>query len=296
MPARPSGQRSHLPFTRHRHLVTGLTTRHDVNQPSDPAVGKGEEVNHPSGFDDPARPWPSDRREQRLSLLPSPEARTVRSDPAALTVVLADTQPAIRHGVRSVLEQAGGVAVVGEAGTAEETIAQTSRHRPDVLVVDPQIGSIARIDVIDRALHVAPETRVLVLSAADDDKAIRSAIHSGARGYLTTDADPDQILRGIRAVAAGEGIVGRAIAGRFSSLMGSASGSDPYPFPELTAREREVLNRIAAGKSNVAIARDLALAPKTISNRVSTVFGKLGVTDRAQAIVLARDAGLGRGG
>ncbi|GAB3885765.1 hypothetical protein GCM10029964_048960 [Kibdelosporangium lantanae] len=103
---------------------------------------------------------------------------------------------------------------------------------------------------------------------------------------------PDQILRGIQAVAAGEVIVGKGIASRFSALM--SSRPERYPFPALTSRERDVLERIAAGKSNMAIARELALAPKTISNRVSSIFGKLGVADRAQAIVLARDAGLGR--
>lgn len=223
-----------------------------------------------------------------VSLLPTSVA-------ARTTVVLADTHPAIRHGVRAVLEQAGGVAVVGEAATTDEVIAEVARHRPDVLVIDPQIDPPAPVDVIDRVLRVAPGTKILVLSANDDDMAVRSAIHAGARGYLLKEADPDQILRGVQVVAAGEAIVGRALAGRFSALLRPNCGPDPYPFPQLTAREREVLERIAAGKSNLAIARELALAPKTISNRVSSVFGKLGVTDRSQAIVLARDAGLGRG-
>jgi DNA-binding NarL/FixJ family response regulator len=254
-------------------------------------------VNHHAGINSKARLWPAERRDQRrtASLLADHYAGDESGDPASVTVLLADTQPAVRHGVRSALERVGGIAVVGEAASADEVIAEISRHRPDVLVIDPQFGGSATVEVISRVLRIAPEMKVLVLSAVDDDTAIRSAIHAGARGYLIKDADLDQIVRGVQVVAAGEAIVGRAIAARFSALMRPTVGPDPYPFPQLTAREREVLDRIAAGKSNAAIARDLALAPKTISNRVSAVFSKLGVTDRAQAIVLARDAGLGRG-
>jgi DNA-binding NarL/FixJ family response regulator len=194
-----------------------------------------------------------------------------------------------------VLERAGDIAVVGEAATAGEAVAETSRHRPEVLVIDLQISQPASIHVISQVLRVSPGTGVLVFSTVDDDKAIRSAIHAGALGYLIKDAGPDQILRGIQAVAAGEAIVGKAIARRISTWMRPIAVSDPYPFPQLTNRERDVLERIAAGKSNTAIARELALASKTISNRVSAVFDKLGVADRAQAIVLAREAGLGRG-
>jgi DNA-binding NarL/FixJ family response regulator len=121
-----------------------------------------------------------------------------------------------------------------------------------------------------------------------------AAIRAGARGYLLKNADPDQIVRGIQAVAAGEFLIGKTIAARFGALMHPVMEQSPYPFPELTGKEREVLDRIAAGRSNVAIAREFALASKTISNRVSAIFAKLGVADRAQAIVLARDAGLGR--
>lgn len=215
--------------------------------------------------------------------------------PAPLTVLLADAQPAIRHGVRSVLEKSGGISVVGEAATADEVLAETSRCRPDVLVVDPIMDEPTDAQVISRVLRMMPATGVLVFSSDDDDKAITSALHAGARGYLIKRASADQILRGIRAVAAGEAIVDRSIADRLSILIRPATRQYYYPFPQLTNRERDVLERIAAGKSNATIARELALASKTISNRVSAIFGKLGVADRAQAIVLARDAGLGHG-
>ncbi|MBB5897354.1 DNA-binding NarL/FixJ family response regulator [Kutzneria kofuensis] len=214
-----------------------------------------------------------------------------------VTVLLADAHPVARRRVRSTLERAGGFVIVGEATTAAETFAETAWHRPDVLVVDPhEFGHLDVADMIGHVFRIAPGTRVLVVTSVDDDASVRSALHAGARGYLVAaDADADQVLRGVQVVANGEVIVGRSVAGRLPALFGPLGGHVPYPFPQLTAREQQVLERIAAGKSNLAIARDLALAPKTISNRVSAVLGKLGVTDRAQAIVLARDAGLGRG-
>jgi DNA-binding NarL/FixJ family response regulator len=215
--------------------------------------------------------------------------------PASPTVLLCDSQPAIRHGVRSVLERSGGISVVGEAATTDEVIAEASRCRPDVVVVDPLMDEAVGVRVISRLLRAVPDTGVLVFSSLDDDKAIAAALHAGARGYLIKRADADQIVRGIQAVAAGEAIVDKSIADRLSALIRPSGGQHYYPFPQLTNRERDVLERIAAGKSNAAIARDLALASKTISNRVSAIFGKLGVADRAQAIVLARDAGLGVG-
>ncbi len=244
-----------------------------------------------------ARLWPAELHDQRRTarLLPEQNRGEETTDTEWVTVFLADSQPAVRYRVRSALELVDGIVVIGEAATANATIAETFRHRPDVLVVDPQLGEAAAIDVVSRVSRVAPDTRILVLSTADDDTAIRSAIQAGARGYLIKGTDLDQVVRGVQVVAAGEAIVGKAIACRFSALMRSAGGPEPYPFPQLTTREREVLDRVAAGKSNGAIARELALAQKTISNRVSAVFGKLGVADRAQAIVLARDAGLGRG-
>jgi DNA-binding NarL/FixJ family response regulator len=247
----------------------------------------GRTVNQQANLDGLSRPWPTELTAQR-------HVSVVRSALAPLTVVLADTQPAIRHGVRFVLESSADMAIVDEAATADEVIEQTSRHRPNVLVLDLHTGQPAGINLISHVLRCSPDTGVLVFSAVDDDKSITSAIHAGARGYLLKSAGPDQLRRGIEVVAAGEAIVGKSIAGRFGALVRPWSVPAPYPFPQLTNRERDVLERVAAGRSNLAIARELALAPKTISNRVSAVFSKLGVADRSQAIILARDAGLGR--
>ncbi|MFJ5925909.1 response regulator [Kitasatospora sp. NPDC092948] len=209
------------------------------------------------------------------------------------TVLLADVQPAVRQGVRSMIEASGGAAVVGEAGTTGEVLAATSRHRPDVLVLDPQMDESAGVRVISQVLRLTPETGVLVFSTLDDDKAVAAAFHAGARGYLVKRATADQIVRGILAVGAGEAILDRTIAARLGTLIGTGQRTRSYPFPQLSHREREVLEHLAAGRSNIAIARELALASKTVSNRISGILGKLGVADRAQALVLARDAGLG---
>ncbi|WNV85230.1 response regulator transcription factor [Umezawaea sp. Da 62-37] len=209
-----------------------------------------------------------------------------------LSVMLADIHPAVRHGVRFVLESEG-IDVVSEAATADEVLAEVVRHQPDVLMVDYEFDGNDGVWIIGQVLRLVPGTGVLVFSAAEDDTAITTAFTNGARGYLTKNAHPDQILRGIRAVAAGEAIVSKAIAGRLGALLRLASGQT-YPFPQLSVREREVLECLAAGMTNGAIARELRLAPKTISNRVSGIFGKLSVADRMQAIVMARDAGLGQ--
>jgi DNA-binding NarL/FixJ family response regulator len=221
--------------------------------------------------------------------------KVVRRAQTLPTVVLADAQPAVRHGVRSVLEHSGDVLVVSEAATMGDAIAETSRYRPDVLVIDPLMDDPAGIGVITEVVRVAPGTGVLVFSPAGDDKAVTSAIHAGARGYLIKSADSDQIVRSVLAVAAGQAIVDKTIACRLSALILPAARQHAYPFPQLTSRERNVLERIAAGKSNTAIAVELALASKTVSNYISAIFGKLGVVDRARAIVQAREAGLGSG-
>ncbi|MFJ7586603.1 response regulator [Streptomyces sp. NPDC097617] len=244
--------------------------------------------------------WPlsphADPRREGAPLRPDQDFPVVHRVPTSVSVVLADAQPAIRHGVRSVLERSGGISVVGEAATADEVIEEMCRCRPGVLVLDPQMDGSAGAKVIPEVLRLWPGTGILVFSAVDDDQAITSALQAGARGYLFKRADADQILRGIQAVAAGEAIIDKSIAGRLGALMRATSGQQYYyPFPQLTNRERDVLERIAAGKSNGTIARELVLASKTVSNRVSVIFGKLGVADRSQAIVLARDAGLGHG-
>src|SRR5439155_21168098 len=190
--------------------------------------------------------------------------------PAGRTAALVDD----RDGAGSLLSCVDGVRVVAEPSTA------------DVLIVDGVAGLRA-------ARRSAPDAAVLVFTASGDGDSVFTAMRAGARGYLLRDVEPDDLVRAIRGVAAGEMIFGARIAGRLTELMIRQARADRHPFPELTARGREILDLIARGKDNAAIARQLFLAPKTVRNNISMIFGKLGVADRAAAIARAREAGLG---
>jgi DNA-binding NarL/FixJ family response regulator len=211
-------------------------------------------------------------------------------------VLLADDHPVYRGGLRMMLESTGRVEVVGSAADGAEAVALARQLRPSVVVMDLQMPVLDGVEATRRIVADRPETAVLALTMHEDDENLLAAMLAGARGYLVKGADQEQILRAITAVAAGEVIFGPALAARVTTFLVQLAGSRPTPdaFPQLSAREREVLDLIAAGLSNRQIAERLVLAPKTVRNNVSTVFAKLQVADRAQAIVRAREAGLGR--
>jgi DNA-binding NarL/FixJ family response regulator len=212
--------------------------------------------------------------------------------PKALTVVLADSQPVVRDGMRALLAAGDGIEVVAEAGTGRDAVRETVQHRPDVLILDLRMADQGGAATIRDVRRAAPGTAVLVFTQADDDESVFSAMRAGARGYLLKRAERDDIVRAIKGVAAGGAVFGSPIAERLVELFGP--GGNRSPFPELTTREREVLDLLAAGMPNSAIARRLSLASKTVSNHLSAIFAKLQVSSRAAAIVLARQAGLGR--
>ncbi|MEU4580096.1 response regulator [Nonomuraea sp. ATR24] len=212
-------------------------------------------------------------------------------------VLLADDHPVYRDGLRMMLDSTGQVEVVGTAADGARAVALAAELRPDVVVLDLQMPGLDGLAAAERILAAAPGTGVLVLSMHEDDDTVLAAMRAGARGYLLKGADQTEILRAITAVAGGEVIFGQALAARVSGFFARLAGGDApraQPFPQLTAREREVLELIAAGLSNAQIAARLFLSPKTVRNNVSNVFAKLQVADRAQAIIRARDAGLGR--
>jgi DNA-binding NarL/FixJ family response regulator len=211
---------------------------------------------------------------------------------AELNVVLADDQPVVRGGLRALLSGVEGITVVAESTTAREPLRTALRLEPDVLIVDMPSGRDG-VAAIQELLRAASGVAVLVFTSSDDDESVFTAMRSGARGYLLKGAEPDDIVRAIRGVAAGEAIFGASIASRLTELMIRQAQTDRYPFPELTNREREVLDLIVDGLSNSAIAGRLFLAPKTVRNNLSVIFGKLGVTDRDGAISRALAAGLG---
>lgn len=210
-----------------------------------------------------------------------------------IRVLIADDHPHFRDGMRALLLSAPDVEVVGEAGDGEKAISMAERLQPDVVLMDLNMPGVGGIEATRRIIHTSPHIAVLVVSMYEDDDSVFAALKAGARGYLLKGALKAEILRSIRAVTSGEAIFGPAIARR---LMGYFATPRPEAFPELTEREREVLDLIARHETNPEIARKLHLSEKTVRNHVSNIFAKLQVADRAGAIIRAREAGLGRDG
>ena len=215
------------------------------------------------------------------------------TDPSPIRVVLADDHPVVRAGLAALLTSLPGIEVVGVAATGREAIREVLTHHPDVAVLDLQMPDLDGFAATRELARSAPRVAVLVLTMFEDDESVFTAMRAGARGYLVKGAEQDEIARAIHAVAAGEAIFGPGVARRVLALF-VAPPSTESPFPELTTREREILDLLAAGLSNSAIATRLSLAAKTVANNVSSIFTKLHVADRPTAIVRARDAGLGR--
>jgi DNA-binding NarL/FixJ family response regulator len=224
-------------------------------------------------------------------ITPEGAARSLRR--VGVSVIVADPQPVVRRGLESLLEQVAGISVVAEAATARDALRLAALHRPDVMVVDTKMPGTGGSNLIAEARQCAPGMAVLVFTAADDDESVLAAVRVGACGYLLKSASGDGIVRAIRGLAAGEAVFGPEIAGRLTDLMAHRPPAE-RAFPELTGREWEVLNLLAAGARNAVIARQLGLSPKTVSNYISIVFGKLRVDSRAEAIILARRSGLGQ--
>jgi DNA-binding NarL/FixJ family response regulator len=210
-----------------------------------------------------------------------------------LRVLVADDHPAFRTGLRQMLSGVDDVEVVGEADNGLAAVALAAETQPDVVLMDLRMPGIDGIEATRRLLRVDPAVGVVVLTMFEDDDSVFAAMRAGARGYLLKGAEREDILRAVRCIAAGDAIFGPGVAQRVVQYFANGVGSSRAAFPQLTERERQVLELIAAGKGNAAIAHELVLTLKTVRNHVSNIFGKLQVADRAAAIVKARDAGLG---
>jgi DNA-binding NarL/FixJ family response regulator len=213
----------------------------------------------------------------------------------SIRVVIVDDHSLVRQGLEAVLASAVDVSVVGQAADGRSAVDVVADAEPDVVLMDLQLPELSGLEAIRALLEARPETAVLVLTMFEDDDTVHAAIAAGAVGYLLKGADGEDILAAVRSAAAGQAVFGAALAPRLRTLF-AGRPTEPASFPELTDRERGILDKLAAGLSNVEIGRELFLSPKTVANNISIILAKLHLSERGQAIVMARDAGLGRSG
>jgi DNA-binding NarL/FixJ family response regulator len=212
---------------------------------------------------------------------------------AAIRVLLADDHPVVRRGLAALLGTLEGIEVVGEATDGEAAVRETQLLRPDVVLMDVRMPGTDGVEATRQIRSVAPDAAVLILTMHDDDATVFTAMQAGARGYLLKGAEQDEIAGAIRAVAAGQAIFGPGIASRLLDHFENPPEPAADAFPDLTPREREILDLLARGGRTAEIARTLHLSPKTVSNNLTSIFAKLEVADRTAAVIRARERGLG---
>ena len=211
----------------------------------------------------------------------------------SLRLLLVDDHPLVREGLRALLTALPNMTVVGEASDGEEAVTLALEQQPDIILMDLHMPKLNGIEATRRIVQASPHIGILVLTMLGDDDSVFGAMRAGAHGYLLKGAGKEEVLRAITVVAHGEAIFSPQIAQRLMQYFANMRPVIPeHAFPDLTEREREVLGLIVEGKSNAQIAETLVLSPKTVSNHISTIFSKLQVVDRAQAIMKARHNGL----
>lgn len=210
-----------------------------------------------------------------------------------ISVVVVDDHPVFRLGMAALLGSLPGVTVVGDAESAAQAYDVVAAAAPEVVLMDLHLGEDSGIEATRELARRHPELAVLVVTMQEDDESVVASMRAGARGYLLKGASPGEVERAIRAVANGEMILGPKVAARAMAAVTSGRTAARVPFPELTDREREVLDLVARGFDNTTISRRLVLSPKTVRNHVANVLNKIGAPDRSSAIVTAREGGLG---
>lgn len=211
-----------------------------------------------------------------------------------VTLLVVDDHPLVRDGFRFLSEARAEIEVVGEATTADEAVEAALRLRPDVVVMDIELADGDGIEATTRIRRELPETRVLFVTMHADEATVLAALDAGGTGFVQKGAGQDELIRAILGTAAGDVVLGPQV-GAIVTARISRSAPAPQPFGDLTAREREVVGLLAAGRPNGAIAAELGVSRKTVANHVANILMKLHADDRGQAIVLLREAGYGPG-
>jgi DNA-binding NarL/FixJ family response regulator len=214
---------------------------------------------------------------------------------APIRILVADDHPVVRGGLVALLRTIDGFDVVGEAADGEAAVREAHLCHPDIVLMDVRMPGLDGIQATRRIRAGVPLTRVLVLTMYDDDSTVFTAMQAGAQGYLLKEAEQEEIVRAVRGVVAGEAIFGQGVAERVLRYFADppSAANEAYPFPELTERERVVLELLARGRRTPEIAGELFLSPKTVSNNMTAIFAKLQVAGRAEAIIRAHERGVG---
>ncbi|NKQ36008.1 MAG: response regulator transcription factor [Chloroflexi bacterium] len=215
-----------------------------------------------------------------------------------IRVLVVDDHTLFREGMCAIFENVPDIEVVGQASNGHEAVGQVESLLPDIVLMDISMPDLNGIEATEQVLALKPDTGIIMLTMVENNDSLFAAMRAGARGYILKGADKAEVLKTIRAVANGEATFGPAIATRLTSFFQSFKQEAPptavsNPFPDLTNRERELLELMTAGKNNHEIAAQLHISVKTVSNHISNIFNKLQVADRVQAIVKARQAGIG---